>query len=138
MNTQDFPPKEWDVIMFYVDPTGAQMIESFVVSPVGGTVNGNAVTQLETTSDRVQCQVGLVSTRNGITQVDDPFTSHFMDPFIYAERMLKAGFTGLMVKTGHEFLDNFFKISHALIAQSILLSGQQSVGDLSKEYTKKK
>lgn len=133
------PPADWDVIMFYIDQTQSAVIETFKVNPVGALVNDKVVQGLQTHSDRVECQVGLVSTsRAGVVQIDEPFTSHFMDPFVYAERMMKAGFTGVMVRTGEEFLDNFFKITYAILAKSVIVSGEEAFSELSKEYTKKK
>lgn len=120
MKKDGYPPKEWDAIIFYIDPTGAECIETFQVTPIGAMNDGIPVEAPEQPSDKIQCRVGMVSTKNGIPRVEEPFVSNFYDPYVYAENMLKSGFTGLMVKTGGSFLDEFFNLSYTVIKVSAL------------------
>jgi len=135
-----YPPKKWDVIMFFVDEQNIQCVETFEVAPVGAVVNGNTVIEQESTepiSDRVACKVGLVSVRKNLPCIEEPFTSHFFDPFVYAERMLNSGFTGIMVKAGSATLDAFFDLTYGILAHNVKQTASMAVQNLSKECEKK-
>lgn len=137
MTKQDeYPPKEWDAIVFYVDSTGADCIETFLLAPVGALNDGIPVEAPNQTSDKIQCRVGLVSTKNNIPHVEDPFVSNFYDPYAYAENMLKSKFTGLMVKTGSSVLDTFFDRSYDVFAYSVKIKATQTNDETYKKYEK--
>jgi len=48
--------------------------------------------------DRESYHVLLTSVRKGIVHVEKPFTSCFIDPFVYATRIVRAGFNGIMIR----------------------------------------
>lgn len=89
-------PAKWDGFGFYHDPQDGTIKFYFFdeLAQKYGDLPGDP----NQPEDRVAYHVLLSSARRGRVHIEIPFTSNFLDPFVYAKRVAHAGFTGVMIK----------------------------------------
>jgi hypothetical protein len=71
-------------------------------------------------ADREAYHVLLTSSLKGVLWVDHPFIAHFIDPFVYAERIAHMGFSGtilLKTKYSQHLMDEVLKYTLELHAK---------------------
>jgi len=96
-NDEDIP-KVWDGFGFFRDDDGTIKFYFFDEnSQKYGPLTGDP----SIPADRIAFHVILSSARRGRVHIEIPFTSNFLDPFVYARRVAHAGFTGVMIKENH-------------------------------------
>lgn len=95
LDSLDDIPVHWDGFGFYRDEQGAVKFYFFDEHfQKYGELPGDP----DMPADRMAFHVLLSSARKGRVHVEPPFTSNFLDPFVYARRVAYAGFTGVMIK----------------------------------------
>jgi hypothetical protein len=89
-------PTVWDGFGFYRDPEDALIKFYFFddITQQYGDVPGDP----DMPPDRVGFHVILSSKRKNRIHIEIPFTSSFLDAFVYAKRIAHMGFTGIMIK----------------------------------------
>ena len=89
-------PPVFDGFGFFVSPETQEVVFNYFddMSHDYGQLPGNPATP----SDRECYHVVLSSVRKGRVHIEHPFTSYFLDAFVYAKHVAFAGFTGIMIR----------------------------------------
>ena len=61
-------------------------------------LHGPAPKDADVPEDRERYHALLITLRDGIPHMDPPFVSTFTDAFVYADRLARTGFSGVMIK----------------------------------------
>jgi hypothetical protein len=89
-------PVLWDGFGFFLDKLDGLVkfyyFDDFV------KIYGESPRDPEIPGDREAFHVMLSSIRKEKVWLDAPFTSNFLDPFVYAKNLALAGFSGVMLK----------------------------------------
>ncbi len=91
----EVPPATFDGFGFFVDKNDNEAKYYFFDDLV--KKYGPEKHDPEIPEDRNPYHVILTSVRKGFTHIEAPFTSNFIDPFVYAKRIAHMGFTGIMI-----------------------------------------
>lgn len=89
-------PALYDGFGFYAHPETKEIVFNYFDDVVReyGQVPGDPTIP----TDREAYHVVLSSVRKGRIHVEKPFTSTFLDAFVYAAHVARAGFTGIMIR----------------------------------------
>lgn len=89
-------PSAFDGFGFYVDPETQEVVFNYFddVAREHGHLPGDPTIP----ADREAYHVLLSSIRKGRVHIEQPFTSTFIDAFVYAAHVARAGFTGIMIR----------------------------------------
>jgi hypothetical protein len=96
LNVLETPPPIWDGFGFYTDILDKK-VKFFYLDDIA-RVHGQLPAIMDVPADREAYHVLLSSVRKGQVHIELPFTSTFLDPFVYARTVAQAGFTGIMLK----------------------------------------
>ncbi len=89
-------PPLWDGFGFYTDVLDNK-VKFFYLDDIV-KIHGQLPSPPDVPADREAYHVLLSSVRKGQVHIELPFTSTFLDPFVYARTVAKAGFTGIMLR----------------------------------------
>jgi hypothetical protein len=89
-------PKQWDGFGFFKER--AQGNVNFYFFDDTTRKHGELPGPVDVPEDRVAFHVLLTTTRKNRIHIEIPFTSCFLDVFVYAKRVAHMGFSGVMIK----------------------------------------
>jgi hypothetical protein len=89
-------PLVFDGFGFYAHPQTKEIVFNYFddVAREHGAIPGDPTIP----TDREAYHVILSSVRKGRVHIERPFTSNFLDAFVYAAHMARSGFTGVMIR----------------------------------------
>lgn len=105
--------KPWNVLFFFLDDEGNGLVETWNIQAHDLTLNVVA-----TVDEKIPCHVCLISKSKTGYVLDQPFTSHFFAPDVYAEHLLQSNFMGVIIKDspfGTHLMDKIWSLLHRAI-----------------------
>lgn len=89
-------PAVWDGFGFFMDHVD-RVVKFYFFDDIT-RVHGELPGDPNIPADRTAYHVLLTCTRKNRVHIELPFTSNFLDAFVYAKRVAEAGFRGIMIK----------------------------------------